>query len=147
MKPESDTTRPEQPAPRARRSRVKRWLWIAIAFVALATAAGVAFVASELAVATAARILIARSEGRLAIDGASGSLLSAVRIKHLAWRGPAATVTADDIAVNWTPLALWSRGIVVKALGAQRITLAMEPSDTAVPLPATLALPTTVTID
>jgi translocation and assembly module TamB len=117
-----------------------------MAFVVLASAAGFAFIASELAVATVARVLIARSDGRLAIDGAGGSLLSLVRIKHLAWRGPAATLTAEDIALDWTPLALWSRGIVVKALGAQRITLAMAPSDTAIPPPPTLALPTTVTI-
>src|SRR6185295_3470641 len=75
-----------------------------------------------------------------------GSLLSAIRIKHLEWRGPGATLTADDIAVNWTPFALLSRGIVVEAVGARRMTLAIEPSDSAIALPVTLALPTTVTI-
>ena len=123
-----------------------RWLWIEIALVILVGAAGVTFIASDLAVTLAARVMIARSDGRLAIEGASGSLLSLVRIRRLEWHGPSSTLTADDIAVDWNPLALWSHGIVVKALGAQRITLAIQPSDTATPLPATLALPTTVTI-
>ena len=123
-----------------------RWLGIALALVVLAGAAGFAFVASEAGVATAARILIARSEGRLAIDGAGGSLLSLVRIRHLAWRGPGGTLTAENVAVDWSPLALWSGGIVVKAAGARRIALALEPSDTATALPETLALPTTITI-
>src|SRR5215467_14592448 len=107
MNPQPDTTGNDSPAPRARRSRFKRWLWIAIGFLVLAGAAGVAFVASEAGVATAARILIARSDGRLAIEGATGSLLSLVRIRHLAWRGPAGMLTAEDIAVDWSPLALW----------------------------------------
>ncbi|HET7032869.1 MAG TPA: hypothetical protein VFJ48_07065, partial [Casimicrobiaceae bacterium] len=83
MNQDSDTTDRIRPARPARKSRLKRWLLIAIVLVVVAGAAGVAFVASELAVATAARILISRSEGRLSIEGASGSLLSLVRIKHL----------------------------------------------------------------
>ncbi len=116
-------------------------------FVALALAAGLVFVASEPALQIAVRIMIARSEGRLEVDGASGSLLSDVRVKRLVWRGPGATMTADEVAINWNPRALWSRGIVVKGLGAQRITLAIQPSDSAVPPPPTLALPTDVAID
>src|SRR6516164_11108034 len=146
MNEQPDTNARESPAPRARKSRMTRWLWIEIALVILVGAAGVTFIASDLAVTLAARVMIARSDGRLAIEGASGSLLSLVRIRRLEWHGPSSTLTADDIAVDWNPLALWSHGIVVKALGAQRITLAIQPSDTATPLPATLALPTTVTI-
>ena len=56
-------------------------------------------------------------------------------------------MTADDVALNWNPLALLSRGIVVKGLGAQRITIAIRASDSATPLPPTLALPTDVAID
>jgi translocation and assembly module TamB len=146
MDDEPNTTDRQPGSEPKRRSRLRRWLWIAIAFFALAGAAGFAFIASELAVATAARIMIARSDGRLAIEGASGSLLSLVRIRHLAWRGPGGTLAAEDIALDWSPLALWSRGIVVKALGAQRIALTLQPSDTATALPTTLALPTTITI-
>jgi translocation and assembly module TamB len=148
MNPAASTNERGPPAPRAPRTfRAARWLTIALVLVAFALAAGAAFVASELALQIAVRIMVARSEGRLEVDGASGSLLSAVRAKRLVWRGPGATMTADDVAINWNPRALWSRGIVVKGLGAQRITLAIQPSDSAVPPPPTLALPTAVAID
>ena len=148
MNPPATANEREPPAPRAPRTfRATRWLTIALVLLALGLAAGVAFVASELALQIAVRIMVARSEGRLEVDGASGSLLSAVRAKRLVWRGPGATMTADDVAINWNPRALWSRGIVVKGLGAQRITLAIQPSDSAVPPPPTLALPTAVAID
>lgn len=124
-----------------------RRLGIGFALLAVAAAAVLAFVASEFALTTAVRIMVARSEGRLEVDEPSGSLLSAVRAKRLVWRGPGATMTADEVAINWNPRALWSRGIVVKGLGAQRITYAIQPSDSAIPPPPTLALPTTVAID
>jgi hypothetical protein len=127
--------------------RIARRLGIGFALLAVVAAAVLAFVASEFALTTAVQIMVARSEGRLEVDGASGSLLSAIRAKRLVWRGPGATMTADEVAINWTPMALWSRGIVVKGLGAQRITLAIQPSDGAIPPPPTLALPTTVAID
>jgi translocation and assembly module TamB len=128
-------------------NRIARRLGIAFALLALVAVALFAFVASEVALTTAVRIMVARSDGRLEVDGPSGSLLSAVRAKRLVWRGPGATMTADDVAINWNPRALWSHGIVVKGLGARRITFEMQPSDTAVPPPPTLSLPTTVAID
>jgi autotransporter translocation and assembly factor TamB len=76
------------PKPRTRKRRVARALAITFALLVLATAAGIAFVASEAGLAIAARILIARSEGRLHIENPSGSLLSSIRIQHLEWRGP-----------------------------------------------------------
>jgi len=127
--------------------RASRRLGIALAIIAGALMATYAFLASELGLGVAARILVARSNGRLEIEQPAGSLLSAVRVKRLVWRGSEATLSADDVALNWSPAALWSRGIVVKGLGAQRITLAAQVSDAAATLPASLALPTEVAID
>ena len=124
-----------------------RWLTIALTFVAVAIAAGYAFLASEAGLRFAAQMLIARSDGRLDVEAPAGSLLSTVRVKRLVWRGPEATMTADEIALNWNPFALLSRGIVVQ--GARRAAdhardRSVRP---AAPLPVSLALPTNVAID
>ncbi|MEO8304147.1 MAG: translocation/assembly module TamB domain-containing protein [Betaproteobacteria bacterium] len=147
MKSDPPAKAAQHPASRGRMRRVGRRFAIAVGLAALAGVAGYAFIASELALRLAVQVLIDRSEGRLAVEAPTGSLLSTVRIKHLSWKGPEATLSADEIAVNWNPLALGFRGIVVKGLGAQRISLSVQASDSAVPLPASLALPTRIAIE
>ena len=88
-----------------------------------------------------------RSGGHLAFEGASGSLLDAMRVRRLVWRGPSTQVTATNVALTWSPTALWSRGVVVQTLGAEHIELDLEASDTEMPLPASLALPFEITIE
>ena len=137
----------EPPPPTGGVRRALRRLALALGVVAVALGAAGAFLASEAALHLAIGILVARSEGRLTVDEPAGSLLSAVRVKRLAWKGPEAALTADEIALTWSPAALWSQGIVIHGLGAQRITVAMQGSDAATPLPQSLALPTDVAID
>ncbi len=126
--------------------RAARRLGIVLAVIAGLGVAMYTALASEFGLAMAVRILVARSEGRLEIVQPAGSLLSEVRVKRLVWRGPEATLSADEVALNWYPAALWSRGIVVRGLGAQRITFEAQGSDSATTLPASLALPTAVAI-
>ena len=70
-----------------------------------------------------------------------------MRVRRIVWRGPSTQVTATNVALTWSPTALWSRGVVVQTLGAEHIELDLEASDTEVPLPASLALPFEITID
>lgn len=137
----------ESARPRTTVRRAARRIGIALVVIAGIGIAAYAFLASELGLGVAVRMLVARSEGRLEIEQPAGSLFSAVRVKRLVWRGPEATLSADEVALNWNPAALLSRGIVVKGLGAQRIALAMQPSASAATLPASLALPTEIAID
>ncbi len=113
----------------------------------VAVAAGYAFLASDAGVAFALRELAARSGGRLIVEGATGSLLDAVHARRIAWQGPAARFAATDVVLTWSPTALWSRGIVVHTLGAQRIELDVEPSGTDVAPPESLALPFEIAVD
>ena len=126
------------PAPRRRRG-ARTSLFVAALVAALALA-GYVFFAGDAGVEFAVRELALRSGGRLAIEGASGSLLDAVRVRRIVWRGPAAQATATDVTLTWSPTALWSRGVVVQTLGAQHLEIDLEASNTAVPLPASLAL-------
>ena len=79
---------------RAPRPAGRRWARVALAIpaavaivaVALAGAAFV-FLGTQAALDLAVREIIARSEGRLAIEGAEGSLLSTVRVRRITWTG------------------------------------------------------------
>jgi len=147
MHPPTQASAPPSEPPRGRKQRVVRRVAVLLVLAAIALASGFAFIASDAALRLAAQVLVGRSDGRLEVLEPAGSLLSTVRAKRLAWRGPEATLIADDVALNWNPMALWSHGIVVKGLGAQHIAFATQGSNSATTLPAGLALPTNVTID
>jgi autotransporter translocation and assembly factor TamB len=78
---------------------------VAAALLFLGTQPGIDFVVRE---------VVARSGGALEIDGATGSLFDTVRMRRVEWRGRDTHATADDVALSWNPLALVSRGIVVR---------------------------------
>ncbi len=106
------------------------------------------FLSSPASVALAARELAIRSEGRLGIEGATGSLLDTVQVRRLTWRGPSSTTVATDVVMTWSPLALWSRGIVIHSFAAERVDIDVVPSDSAaVAPPVTLALPLDVDLE
>jgi len=145
--PTATPTTGAAPPPTPRSRRVARSLAIINVLVVVAGVALYLFVTSESALSLAVRIAIARSHGRLEVEVPAGSLLSELRFKRLTWKGPEALVTAEEVAINWNPAALWSRGIVIKGLGAQRISITVQPSAGATPPPASLELPTNVAID
>ncbi len=118
-----------------------------IAILAAIAAGGFALLSGQAGVDFAARELAVRSGGALEIDGATGSLLDTVRIRRLAWRGQDASAVAHDVALTWSPAALWSQGIVVRGLGARLLTLEFKPSTADVPLPSSLALPVELVIE
>jgi len=126
--------------------RAGRRFAIACALAMVTAGAGIAFLASDTALELVLRTVVARSDGRLGIEEPTGSLLSTVRAKRIAWLGSDATLTADQVALTWSPAALFSRGIVVRSVSAQHIALTIRPSDTATTLPASLSLPTEVAI-
>ena len=134
------------PSARGRR-RSGRGLLLAVVLLAAAIGAMVAFLATDTALGLVLQIAVARSGGHLSIEEPAGSLLSTVRAKRIGWHGPDATMTADGVVLTWSPAALFSRGIVVNGVSAQRLALNVRVSDAATPLPASLALPTNVAID
>jgi len=149
------TTRPAPEAAGAatappRRRWLRRVAAVATVLLVAAALGAWAFLASEAGVALVVREIVQRSGGHLEVDGATGSLLHTIRARRIAWRCPAAQATATDVVLSWTPLALFSRGLVVEALGAHRLELSVDASgasDEPTPLPETLALPFDVTID
>lgn len=140
----TETTRPPRPT---RRRRLPRALLAAGILLAAIIGGAVLFLASQSGIDFVVRELVARSGGALAIEGASGSLFDTVNLKRVEWHGRDTHTTADEVALTWNPLALFSRGIVVRGLGAKRLTIETKAATEDVPMPATLALPIEVRIE
>jgi translocation and assembly module TamB len=124
-----------------------RALVVVVLLIAVLLVGAVAFLSSQASVDLAMRELISRSDGRLDVEGATGSMLDTVRVRRLVWRGPGADVTATDVALTWSPAALWSRRLVIHGFATQLLTFDLKPSDTPTQLPVTLTLPMEVTIE
>ena len=135
------------PASRPRRRWLLRAVLAGAVAVLVAFGTGVLFLASEPGLRLVVAEVVAASAGRLTVDGVEGSLIGTIRARELAWRGPEATVVATDVAIEWSPLALWSRRVAIRGLGAQRIAIEMKPSSGATAPPDSLALPLEVSID
>jgi translocation and assembly module TamB len=125
-------------------ARPRRWFRGAlVAFAALAAliAAGVAALHTQTAMELAVRQIERASNGQLRIESPSGSLLTTIRVRHLEWTGPTAHLVASDVALDWSPHALWSRRFLIRGFGVRHLTLDFTSSDSPATLPADLALP------
>jgi translocation and assembly module TamB len=90
--------------------------------------------------------VIEQTGGRLSIVEPAGSLASRMRFRRLEWRGDDTTIAADDVVVEWSPLALFSYRLEIRGLGAAAMAIAMKPSDGPASPPDNLALPLSVDI-
>ncbi len=145
--PDSSTASHEPAAKRAARRWPVRALLATVAFLAALVGAGYVFLSGQAGIDLVVRELVARSGGALAIEGATGSLFDTVRVQRVEWRGPDTRVSAHDVALAWSPVALLSHGIVVHGLGAQRLAFESTEAAADVPPPKDLALPIDVRIE
>jgi len=142
----ADATRTDPASPHRRRWLARGLLGVAV-LLFVAGGAAIVFLASPAGVDFVVRALVARTGGALSIEGASGSLFDTVNLRRVEWHGRDTHTTADEVALTWNPLALFSRGIVVRGLGAKRLSIETKASTEDVPMPSTLALPIEVRID
>ncbi len=147
-----DATTAATPSPPAvpRRRHARRFLlalvlWTcAIAGLAIALAiAGYLVLGTQRALDYVVERTVADADGRLAIEGARGSLLSTIHASRIVWRGDELTVEARDTVVSWSPWSLLSRRVVVRALGARTLSFDFSAAEaaSATGLPSSLALP------
>ena len=126
-----------------------RWVlhfsWVG-AVLAVAIGAGIAWLTTQQALDLAVARAVGASEGRLTVERATGSLLSTVRVTRIAWRGDDVEVEADDVALTWSVVGLFTRHVDVSGLGAHRLAITMKSSDSPLALPADLSLPLEVDV-
>ena len=135
----------EAPLP-GRRRRLRRVVFATVAALVLALVAGGAWLGTQSALEFGVAQLAARSGGRIVVTGASGSLLSTMQAQRIVYRADDLVVTLDDVALTWSPAALWSRAIEINRLQARRV-LVDTGTSTAGGLPASLALPIAVAVN
>jgi translocation and assembly module TamB len=132
--------------PKPRWWRWSRVIAMAAGLVIVGIAGGAWFLGTQTALDLLLERAAARSNGRLAVSGATGSLLSTVHIDRLQWRGDDLTLDATGVALTWSPTDLFSRRFNAQGLAAQRVALTLKPSTGPSTLPADFALPLEVTI-
>ncbi len=138
-----------EPSPGDAPKRARRWWRVVVVLVSLVVAiivGGVWFLGTQMALDALLERAMARSHGRLAIHGATGSLLSTVHIDRLQWRGDDVSLEATGVALTWSPRDLFSRRFNAQGFGAQHLVVTLNSSTGASTLPADLALPLEVTI-
>jgi translocation and assembly module TamB len=137
--------------PTASKPARRRGAWIALAIVALVVIAVVGVLGwglSERGLPFIVDRIVARSGGRVSVEGASGSIAGTMRFRRVTWHGADATLVADDVVVDWNPGTLLHRHLSIHGLGARRVDLAIKPSQGApTPPPTDLRLPLAVDID
>jgi translocation and assembly module TamB len=124
---------------------VRHFSWLGIVLV-LAIALGIAWLTTQQALDLAIARAVGASQGRLTVEGATGSLLSTVRVARIAWRGDEVAVEADDLALTWSVVGLFTRHVNVSGLGAHRLAITMKGSDAPLAPPTDLSLPLEVAI-
>src|SRR6185437_15877135 len=119
-----------------------------VAVVVVAIVAAVGWALSEQGLPFIIDRIVARSGGRVSVEGPSGSLAGTMRFRRITWHGADATLVADDVVVDWNPGTLLHRHLSIHGLGARRVDLAIKPSQGApTPPPTDLRLPLAVDID
>lgn len=128
-----------------------RWLRAALLFTLLAALllGGAAWLAgSEWAVRTLARALTELSEGRIAVEGASGSLYGPLRIEQLTLEDAQRRIELSGVALDWQPRALWRRHLHMSRLHASRLAIhQLAPSVEPLRPPRSLDLPLALSVD
>ncbi|MEO9135332.1 MAG: hypothetical protein ABI316_01860, partial [Casimicrobiaceae bacterium] len=117
--------------PAKRTTQRRRGLKITLAILALcviAIAALVGYGLSERGLPFVVARIVAQTGGRISVEAPTGSIAGTMRFKRITWHGADVTVTADDVAVDWNPGALWSKRLSIRGLGARHVDIAIKPS-------------------
>ncbi len=116
--------------------RTARWLGLGllslIGLVLLALAAALAGTATPPGRTMVERLVPAVTGGEIRLTGLSGWIFRAFRVRHFEIRDRSGTwLTAENLGLNWSPLAFLSGSVQVNRLDVDKIIVARQP------LPAT----------
>jgi translocation and assembly module TamB len=104
------------------------------------------FLSSEYGLRWAAQEALSRTQGKLKLEGLTGSLAGTTRISRLTYTDKDLVFIAENIEFTWSPRALFSRSVVVDSLSASQVTLDVKPGNGVNTPPASLALPWSISV-
>src|SRR6478672_1883099 len=137
----------QPPVAKRRRRRALTITLAVVALLAVAIAALIGYALSERGLPYIVARIVAQTGGRITVDDPTGSVAGTMRFRRITWHGTDATVTADDVVVDWSPGALWSRRLSIRGLGARHVDIALKPSTGPTAPPTDLRLPLAVDIE
>ncbi|HKU88065.1 MAG TPA: hypothetical protein VJV77_17145, partial [Casimicrobiaceae bacterium] len=132
--------------PKRKRHRALKIALAAFVLLLVAIAALIGFAVSERGLPLIVARIVAQSGGRITVEEPTGSIAGEMRFRRIRWRSSDATVTADDVIVDWNPGALWRRRLSISGLGARHVDIELAPSTGPASPPTDLALPIAVDI-
>lgn len=129
----------------------RRWpRRIAIAAAVTGTLAVGAFwyLGRETTLQMVAQRIASATDGKLTLEGVSGSLYGAMHVERLVWRTDEQLVEARKIDLRWSPAQVLSGGILIDQLWAQDVRMqTLKASTDPTTLPESLAPPFRVELD
>ena len=90
---------------------------------------------------------VARSDGRLQVEGATGSALGPFIFARIAWKDGPLSIVAEQVHGTWSPRALLSRQLQISELTVARFSIINGGEPAASSPPESLELPLSMVID
>lgn len=124
--------------------RPRRWprrLAIGVAVTGALLAGVYWYLGRESTLQTLAQRVASASGGSIVITGVTGSLYSSMHLDKVVFRSPEQLITAENIAIDWSPFQYLSRGIAINHLHVASLRLDTLRKGEPPKMPATLAAP------
>lgn len=142
---EAASTPPAPPAAPA--PRVRRWPRRAAIGLAITTAflgAAYWYLGRESTLQALVQRVADKSGGTIVASGVTGSLYSAMHVQKLVFKSPEQLITAENVAIDWSPLQYFSKGIYINKLHVMSLRVDALKEGEPAKMPATLAAPFTL---
>jgi translocation and assembly module TamB len=127
--------------PGTRRRRWPRRLAIGLAVTGALLGGAYWFLGRESTLQQLAERVARESGGSIVISGVSGSLYSAMHMKKIVFRSKEQLITANNIAIDWSPFQYLTKGIAINQAHVETLQVDTLREGPPPKMPATLAAP------
>ena len=135
----TDAAAPSTPAPRPR--RWPRRLAIGVAVTGALLGGAYWFLGRESTLQQLAERVAKESGGSIVITGVTGSLYSSMHMGKIVFRSREQLITAENVAIDWSPFQYLTRGIAINHLHVEALKVDTLREGEPPKMPATLAAP------
>ncbi|MEJ7807082.1 MAG: hypothetical protein WKG03_14315, partial [Telluria sp.] len=135
----AQTNSPTPPPPRGR--RWPRRVAVGVAVTAVALGGAYWYFGRESTLQSLAARVARESGGSIVITGVTGSLYSSMHMDKLVFRSPEQLITAENIAIDWSPFQYLSKGISISKLHVMTVRMDTLKESEKAKMPVSLAAP------
>ncbi|MBC7454617.1 MAG: translocation/assembly module TamB domain-containing protein [Massilia sp.] len=132
------------PAPAPDAPQPRRWpkrVAIGVAVTGALLGGAYWYLGRESTLQTLVQRIANNSGGSIVVSGVTGSLYSSMHVDKLVFRSPEQLITAENLAIDWSPFQYLSKGVAINHLHVMSLKIdALKESEPA-KMPTTLAAP------